>query len=455
MVLAATILFAAWGTTRSTASGTPRVAPAVVLVFATVVIAAPFLRRREHWLLGAYLLAVPFLPDANAIGSVSYGSLGAIVFLVWATAISLTSSRTLGTSRRLFWLFIALAALSIASLLWTGSPTVADFGSTVLKCVYFAVLLWAVHAFSDTADRARALLGVMLMSAALVSSYVVASHVLGLDSSSADGFTRARGTFNHWNQLGGYLVLLIVPLALFALTQTRGALRALLLTGAGIGVVALLFTATLGSYVGLAVSVVLALRKISGGSRAWATVVMCSLALVVGVVVTKTPVVSGKITLTGSRAEDRFGTYQSGLRLIMARPILGWGSDERVLEAIQADPDRFGGTSFGGTQSVPHNAFLSVTAALGVIGLVLLVWIFAESFRMVRRGRQLVSPPTALALSGVEYGMIGFLVQNLTNNLALHLRIGAIFVAIVVAASRWAEEEVASRARAAPERRGR
>jgi O-antigen ligase len=134
----------------------------------------------------------------------------------------------------------------------------------------------------------------------------------------------------------------------------------------------------------------------------------------------------------GDRLRDRLATYAAGLQLVQDHFWFGLGSQDRVLKAIQYGPASY--TIFGETSTVPHNSFLNIWAEKGIFGLILFIVIVVNSLRLLLSSRPSRESRYYLLYWGIVIGSFGFLIQNMTNNLLLHARLGFIFFALVVAA---------------------
>jgi O-antigen ligase len=77
---------------------------------------------------------------------------------------------------------------------------------------------------------------------------------------------------------------------------------------------------------------------------------------------------------------------------------------------------------------------LSIWVEKGIFGLILIIVIVVNSLRFLLRKLPAQEPRYHLLYQGITVGALGFLIQNMTNNLLLHSRIGFVFFALIVVA---------------------
>jgi O-antigen ligase len=106
---------------------------------------------------------------------------------------------------------------------------------------------------------------------------------------------------------------------------------------------------------------------------------------------------------------------------------------DRVMEAILYDPAGYRFTPFGEVSVIPHNSFLSIWTEKGIFGLLLFIMIVVNSLRFLLSWHPARESRYRLLHWGIVIGLLGFLIQNMSNNLLLHARLGFIFFAFVVA----------------------
>jgi O-antigen ligase len=141
------------------------------------------------------------------------------------------------------------------------------------------------------------------------------------------------------------------------------------------------------------------------------------------------PLLAYRLDIIGNRLYGRLANYSAGLHLAFDHLWFGLGSQDRMLEAITAS---YSYTPFGETNSVPHNAFLYTWVEKGIFALILFFILIINSLKLLLRQHFLSHQH--LLLQGILVGVAGFLVQNMSNNLLLHARIGFIFFAFLVIA---------------------
>ncbi|MDQ3894132.1 MAG: O-antigen ligase family protein, partial [Actinomycetota bacterium] len=213
-------------------------------------------------------------------------------------------------------------------------------------------------------------------------------------------------------------------------------LKILLFTALLVELTALLLSGTLGSLLGLLVAALISVRLWS--VRPVVGLVMTTLPLLALVsLALLAPAQADRIGLVGQRANDRLRTYAAGLAVARDHLWFGTGSDERAVEEIENNPN-YGFTRFGETGSQPHNVFLEALVITGLPGLLLLAWLVWLVLRILMASRPKPEEKDYLLRWGIILGCIAFLVQNLTNTLLTHARIGVIFLTLVVIAARLA-----------------
>jgi O-antigen ligase len=266
------------------------------------------------------------------------------------------------------------------------------------------------------------------VAGAVVGVFSLAEYFTGNSYYPEYGYSRAAGTFEHWNQLGGYIALVSFLLLSLSLTARNVLLRIAGFAGYVAQLLALLLSLTLGAVLGVIASFLYALVGIFRRSLGRALLGTAVALLLFGTLWLAVPQVGEKFSIADERAEDRVTTYVRGIQLLQANFWWGVGSADEVYQAVLDTP------SLGGiqaTSAVPHNLFLSISVEKGIFGGVLLLLIVVRVFvLLLRRSRRAYGRYTAIHY-GILLGILAFIVQDMTNLLILHSRLGVVFFAMV------------------------
>ena len=423
----------------------PALQVAVILGVVLGVPAMVLILTRPHLAIASYLFLLPLIIDAPVLAGLNGGELltaGVVLlggFSLWDAEVRGQLTTSLRALQPLLWPLLGLAIISVLSLMANGIGTFGEISSAVFKFTAFGAVAVLVHTYATTTGKLRVVLNGAVWGGFLVALYSLIAYLMGWSYSEIHDWNRASGTFAHWNQLGGFMVLMSVPTLGLAAARERIPVRLALALAFVLEIVALLLSLTLGSIValmaGLTFGLVFLVRV--GWRR---LVAIGGLAVVAfGVVYATNPFLQEKLTLFPERAMDRLRTYSVGIAMFRDRFLLGFGSQENLLDQLWFGESNYGLTEFGAASSIPHNAFLLMGVEKGFLGVLFLcllmggaLWILFRSRHALLRGR------SALIYQGVVVGVLGFLVQNMTNNLVLHARIGIVFFALIALVDRMA-----------------
>lgn len=383
-----------------------------------------------------YLVLLPLMVSGSVVGGLNAGEALTLGIVILATATSWAHRDRIGEGLRelspILWPIVGLALVSVASLLVNGVGDPAEILSAVFKMMAFGLIALIIYLHADTASRARALLLAIVVGSLLEAAYSLGAFGLGLNYYAVYGYARAAGTFTTWNHLGGFMALTSMPTLAYALYTRRVVLRWVLLATFAAQIVTLLLTLTMGSVLGLLVGGLVAgvvmfhipLRRIAGAGAAFATVFL--------VVYLANPVLQDKVARVGERVMDRVITYAVGVSMFRDKMWLGFGSQSRVADALFTSPRDYTQTRFGESGVVPHASVLSIGVEKGILGVVFFVLLVFGVLRVLVRQRDRFSDAREnLIYQGIVVGLLAFLVQDMTNNLLLHARLGIIFFALV------------------------
>ncbi|MCF6285172.1 MAG: O-antigen ligase family protein, partial [Candidatus Hydrogenedentes bacterium] len=221
--------------------------------------------------------------------------------------------------------------------------------------------------------------------------------------------------------LGALMVLAVGPAIgmLFVVKQRRT--RALLLTCIGLCLLAMLFTKTRGSWVGMAVALsffflwVRPNKKMTLALFAATTI----LALAVG------PMILSRLSTLGDPEEDRSlmertQYYVTAAHIARAHPLigLGWGCYYDIEEIIQAEHYVKTPRPENAEDATVHSAYLQIfvkTGAIGLLGFLVILGVWGERLWRVYKTRP--HPRRELALfAGLAAGLTGYLFHSTFEN---------------------------------------
>ena len=129
----------------------------------------------------------------------------------------------------------------------------------------------------------------------------------------------------------------------------------------------------------------------------------------------------------------------AALRMIRARPLIGYGPGYGIFQRLYAEKYKI--TKTGEFATAPHNYYLSLTLATGLLGLAAFAWLLFRTFSLARDGVGSRSPPGWFDLAfrrGLIAGLAGFLIGSLADDPLLNERISFLFWLLlgILAASR-------------------
>lgn len=386
---------------------------------------------RPHIVMNAYVFVLPFLVS-DPEGGVNAGEVLSVAVVAGGLPLLILRRRPVeGPIRTVAVAFLALAAVGAVSVWVNSIVTLPNIANGIVKYLVFAAAATLLYAFNDDEKKAERLMKTLVVSAAGVALYSIFEYATGRSYFPEYGYSRASGTFEHWNQLGGYLALMSFPTIMYAAKARSLAGRAAYGLVWAVELVALLLSLTLGAVVGLAVGgiagAILYFRR-----SAFKTLVAAAVGLgIVAVVWQAVPEVREKFEAADTRTEDRLATYITGMYALRDNFWIGVGAQDELLEAVLRS-NRIGPS----VSVVPHNAYLAIGVEKGIFGTVLLVIVTVAALRTVVGKRRQLTGPNRLLVYGAGMGSIAFLTQNMTNLLLLHVRLGVIWIAVHVAAAR-------------------
>lgn len=403
---------------------------AIVLVpgLALVPIVTVVYLTRPHVVLSLYLFALPLMVGGSST-TINVGELATLFVLAVGVPTLVLERRRLDRDvAHIGWLLGALGVLGFISLAVNSVLTPAGVVNGAFKYLSFAAILVLIYVRTDTEAKARAMARAIGVGGAVVGLFAIVEYFTGNSYYPEYGYSRAAGTFEHWNQLGGYIALVSFLMLSLALGARKGFLRFTGFVGYVGELLALLLTLTLGSVMGVAASLFYALVGIFKRSLAKALLGIFVGAVVLFALWQAVPQIGEKLSIADERVGDRLVTYERGIQLIRANVWWGVGSADEVYQAV-LDTPQLGGIA--ATSAVPHNLFLSIALEKGIFGGVLLFLIVVRVFRLLWRRKASVYGPHAVLHYGILLGILAFIVQDMSNLLILHSRLGVIFFAMV------------------------
>lgn len=430
---AAVAVLAGWLLASTSSLGT-KVQIGIVAALIVLPVGVYLYLTRPHVVLNAYVFVVPFLLSDQESTGVNAGevlSLGVVASGL--PLLLLMRKRVDGPTRTMVLAFLGLTLLGAVSVVVNDVVSLPNFANGVVKYFVFAAMAILLYAFNDTEEKAEGLLKALVASGVAIALYSIFEYATGRSYFAEYGYSRASGTFEHWNQLGGYMALVSFPTLMYAMRTRVTAVRLTCFLAWVVELVALLLSLTLGAVAGVVIGA-LAGAVLYFRRGVLKTLVGALVGIGILTVVWQTvPEVREKFEAADTRVDDRFATYVTGFYALRDNLWFGVGAPEDVLEAV-FESNRIGPA----VSVVPHNAFLALGVEKGILGPVLLAAAVVAALRTVIRKRHDLVGRNRLLVYGVGMGSIAFLAQNMTNLLLLHARLGVVWIAFHVAAARLA-----------------
>lgn len=385
-----------------------------------------------------YLFLLPLFTPAPLAFGLNGGELLTFVVLVLASTTVWTRPAQLRESaRRLQWILWPVAALclvSAVSMLVNSITTFSELVTELFKIVTFGAIPLLVHVHAAREPGRTLLLKGLLLGGAGVAVYSVVAYLAGWSWSEAYQYNRAMGTFGTWNHLGAFMALVSMPTLGYALRGSASpGRRAALIGFFGLEMAALLLSLTTASLLGLIAAAAIFAPVLFRSSRRRVGTAAAVFAVAVGLVVLTNPLLRDKLLHITPRILDRFKTYEVGFQMFRDHVWFGFGSFERLVQAFELGSTRYRLTSLGQSSVIPHNSLILIGVEKGIMGVVTFAALMVGSVVLLLRHRRplLRSPDLATFYQGAVVGAGAFLLQNLSNNLLLHARLGVLFLALV------------------------
>jgi putative inorganic carbon (hco3(-)) transporter len=318
-------------------------------------------------------------------------------------------------------------------LVWGLLSVVADGGQfssllTIARYASYFLLAIVVSVVTQDAGIRRMLLWAIALTAGATAVLAFAQYfnpqlTPGMNGISPEISTRVVGTFYNSNFYAEYLLLATGVAGALFFTE-KGFARVVSAVLGVLVVVAMLLTYTRGSWIGLAIAVIVFVTVVDVRYlAAVAAVGMAGVLLVPGVAVRLT-----QSTANSSSADFRLGIWKIAGEAMRTKPLFGYGAGDFLVAyraVVIAHPEFYQGyLGFGA-----HNAYFELAAEIGVLGGLLFLFITAVYatrglFIATRRDVDQGVKYTALALSSV---LIGFVANTFTSNTFQHPQSGLFF----------------------------
>jgi hypothetical protein len=384
----------------------------------------------------AYLFALPLLKNSGVGTGLKPGETVTLFVLAVGSISLLAPSPRMPA--RVRWIILALGGLCLVGVLSAVANGITErsaLATLALKPLSWAVILYLVVTHFNNRTRLYQLLGVLVAAAAAVGFVAIYQKATGTAQVAVSGGpARATGTFEDWNTLGGFMALMVAPTFAYALSR-KGVARGLALGAFVVEVISLLLSVTLGAIFAVAVAALFALPLWRVRPKMWLTLGLAPIVTALAFSLLA-PQNLGKLSQARNRATDRLASDVAGYKLAKDHPWFGIGD---LYVAADEVGSKYGvSTSFGRTSSIPHNAFLAILVERGIFGMMLLAWIAWLTFRVLLESRPAPGHPDFIMHWGLLLGGVAFLVQNFSNSLLIHARLGLFFLVIVTVAAELA-----------------
>jgi len=322
---------------------------------------------------------------------------------------------------------------ALAFICWGLISVAADGGSlasllTIVRYASYFLLAIVVCVVTQDGAVRRALLWTIALTAAATAVLAFAQFLdpkltPGMNGISPEISTRVVGTFYNSNFYAEYLLLAIGVTGALFFTEKRWARWLAAVLGL-LAVVAMLLTYTRGSWVGLALAVVVFVVVVDvRWLGAVAAAGVAGILLVPGV----TARLSQSTANSGS-AEFRLGIWKIAGQAMASRPLFGYGAGDFLgayRAIVMTHPELYQGyLGFGA-----HNSYFELAAEIGILGGLLFLVITASYamrglFIATRKDVDSKVKYTALALASV---LIGLILNTFTSNTFQHPQSGLFF----------------------------
>jgi len=380
------------------------------IAFAVLIAAVTFVTERIH---------IAGLPVDAIVAGVPIAVLLAVPYLTRREHV------------RLRWELIAwpagvFLAASLLSVIANGGR-LGDL-MTVFRYATYGVLTVVVGALATDSRIRRFLLWAIIVVGAATTlvaafQYLNLEPTPGLEGLEPEIATRVRGTFNNANTYAEYLIL-VLGAGLALAVKERGRWRTVAVALSAVLFGTLLLTYTRGSWLALAIALAIAIPLAQ--PRLVAPVVAAvaaAIALSPGVLAR----VTGMLKLEGT-AVFRIRLWRVGLAALGASPLLGAGPG-RFLEAYEATVLQRFDLFTGYLRYGAHNSYLTLGVEIGLIGTaafaVLVVFLATRGLFIASRDGVTSGRRSEVLILGA--GLTAFVLNSLTSNCFQHPQAAVFF----------------------------
>lgn len=339
---------------------------------------AAVIGQAEHWVLRAGVFLLPLAHTWDTYDGYILPKLllarGLVVTLALLLLLRLATGGRLTLRRTpLDWALLAFVASAALSSAFAFNQNVALFGTYarydgLLTTLTYAALFWLAVQVIDSREEARTVLRVLLASAYAAALLAIAQ--VAHDSLTSGMFVTAYGTLGQKNVLGAFLVM-ILPVAGFELIDARSRTAAVLAGNVCVAVAtALVLTFSRSAWIAGAVAGVIMVVFIARSGRARIAAVRLGATTLITTAVTL--LLLGSLIHAGgfsslrddlAAAGDRPTVWADSIRLIVSRPLLGYGPDNFGLVFPEFQSERL-----QQPWDKAHAEILQIAATQGVIG---------------------------------------------------------------------------------------
>lgn len=304
-------------------------------------------------------------------------------------------------------LFLAAATISLAASEYLRF-SLREYRTVVVEPLLFYLMLVTTIKSKEQVWRFAEVFILLGLAVALVSLYHY--FIVGVVEET-DGVQRALAIYHSPNALAlflGRIAPLTITLALFR-TANKDWWRFLLYTSSSILVLIVLYlTYSRGAWFGLASALVFVIAM-----RNWRRLLIFIPAVPVALAAFSAITPWGRF-VSSATVQQRLYLWQAAVDMIKAHPFFGVGLDnflyqypKYMLREAWAEPNI----------SHPHNLFLDFWSRIGILGVVTLIWLQVNFWRVgVRLYRGLVGQKEQVLALALMASMVDFLVHGLIDN---------------------------------------
>jgi len=354
----------------------------------------------------AALLGFAFFSPWSIAGAQVCLGLG---LLAWMADLFAHSPRRVVRSA-LFWPLVIYLGIQLLSVLFSADPFI---GLRAVRAEWIILLFFLVINVVDDDRKVRYLVGVVVLTTALISLYAIWQHWSGWDLyrqrplRATGNFFEATGLFGHHLTLGGYLMMVLMLSISLSLFGTRGRTRLFYASSSLVIFTALLFSYARSAWIGCFAGI-LGMAILRG--RRTLVAILPVVAVIIVIAAVFLPSVQELAGEAVAQLQDplvtsaRLRMWSAAWHLIGDHIILGAGPGQayKLLPAYGCDLE----------YAHLHNDLINTAANSGLLGLAAFLWIWIAFLRLTARCQhRLRKTPWAAAMATAGFGIvIAFLV---------------------------------------------